>query len=352
MLGCSSCSEALLGRISFCAPSALSHSFATHHDAQIWRCFSTLVGLGTDAVCHSAKITASLPLAVGVLGLRSATKLRFALHWASWADTIKMVSERHPQVAERIIQAIRDRDDAPSIQAILSSQANLEEAGFVSPVWSDLASGRAEAEPDHEEFLEPKQPRVGWQSKAAREVESRSFEGVMDLLHDPHKALLRSQAGPLASAPFVAMPVDRMCCIESQSFRILLLRRLRQPFLSQNILAGAPVFLTALATTGRLVLWLEFWGPGDFHWRTPQPVSAEKVPGHGHRCVQPSWHSKTGGCGRWPPPLQGRTNRSGHHTGLPPHTRWESQTSVCQRQRSGNHCSTETEGEEVFRTQR
>ena len=137
-----------------------------------------------------------------------------------------MVNERHPEVAERIIQAIHDRDEAPSIQAILSSQASLEEAGFVSPVWADLASGRAEAEPDHEE-VEPNQPRVGWQSKAAREVESRSFEGVMDLLHDPKKALLRSQGSPLASAPFVAMPVDFMCRIESQPFRILLLRRLR-----------------------------------------------------------------------------------------------------------------------------
>ena len=147
------------------------------------------MGLGTDAVCHSAKITTSLPLAVGGLGLRSATKLRFAAHWASCADTIKMVNERHPEVAERIIQSIRDRDDAPSIQAILSSQASLEEAGFVSPVWSDLASGRAEAEPDHEEFVEPNQPTR--QSKAAREVESRSVEGVMDILHDPQKALLR-----------------------------------------------------------------------------------------------------------------------------------------------------------------
>ena len=89
---------------------ALSHSFATRHDAQIWRCFSTLVGLSTDTICYSAKITASLPLAVGGLGLRSATKLRFAAQWASWADTIKMVNERHPEVGERIIQAIRDRD--------------------------------------------------------------------------------------------------------------------------------------------------------------------------------------------------------------------------------------------------
>ena len=150
-------------------------------------------------------------------------------HWASWADTVKMVNERNPEVAERIIQAIGDRVDAPSIQAILSSQASLEEAGFVSPVWSDVASGRAQAEQDHEEFVEPNHTTVGWQSKAAREVESRSFEGVMDLLHDPQKALLRSQVGPLASAPFVAMQVDRMCRIESQSFRILHLRRLRQP---------------------------------------------------------------------------------------------------------------------------
>ena len=163
------------------------------------------------------------------LGLRSATKLRFAVRWASWADTIKMVNARHPEVAERIIQAIDDHDEAPSIQAILAGQASLEEAGFVSPAWLDLVSGRAEAELEQGEFVEPNQPRVGWQSKAASEVESRSLEGVMDLLHDPQKALLRSQGGPLASAPFVAMPVDRMFRIESQPFRILLMRRLRQP---------------------------------------------------------------------------------------------------------------------------
>ena len=38
-----------------------------------------------------------------------------------------------------------------------TSQASLEEAGFVSPAWADLASGRAKAEPDHEE-VEPNQP--------------------------------------------------------------------------------------------------------------------------------------------------------------------------------------------------
>ena len=65
---------------------ALSHSFATRHDAQIWRCFSTLVGLSPDAVCHTAKVTASLPLATGGLGLRSATKLR-SLHTGQVGQT-------------------------------------------------------------------------------------------------------------------------------------------------------------------------------------------------------------------------------------------------------------------------
>ena len=64
--------------------------------------------------------------------------------------------------------------------------------------------GLAKAEPDHDEFVEPNQHRVGWQSKAAREVESRSFEDVMDLFHDPQKALLRPHLHCNASRPHVS----------------------------------------------------------------------------------------------------------------------------------------------------
>ena len=44
-----------------------------------------------------------LPLASGGLGLRSAWRLREAAHWASWADTIKMVKARHPDIADTIL---------------------------------------------------------------------------------------------------------------------------------------------------------------------------------------------------------------------------------------------------------
>ena len=200
---------------------ALSHSVATRHDAQIWRCLSTLVGLGPDAVCDSAKITASLPLAGG-LGFRSATKLRCAVHWASY--TIKMVNERHPEVAERrrlttVTMHPASRPSSP-VKPVWRRLVSAAQCGATSPV--------AEPKPNRTTRISWSRTNPGW-AKAAREVESLSFEGVMDLLHDPQKALLRSQGGPLASAPFVAMPVDRMCRIESQTFRILLLRRLRQP---------------------------------------------------------------------------------------------------------------------------
>ena len=77
--------------------------------------------------------------------------------------------------------------------------------------------------------MNPNQPRAGWESQAARKVEARSFARLLGTLTDPEKALLRSQGGPLASAPFISMPIDRVSRIDSQSFRLLFLRRLRQP---------------------------------------------------------------------------------------------------------------------------
>ena len=109
-----------------------------------------------------------------------------------------------------------------------SPVACVRDAGFIPPSWDDLATGTAEEEAQHGE-VEPNQPRHGWQSQAARELESCSLHAIREVLPIPQQALLRSQGGPLASAPFVCMPVDRVFRIDSQPFRILLLRRLRMP---------------------------------------------------------------------------------------------------------------------------
>ena len=68
--------------------------------------------------CSGTQCESSRNLWPGGLGLRSALRLREAAHWASWADTIKMVRARHPEMAEVILQAVEARDEVSSVQAI------------------------------------------------------------------------------------------------------------------------------------------------------------------------------------------------------------------------------------------
>ena len=66
--------------------------------------------------------------------MRSAVKLRHAACWASWADAIKMIADRHPEIAGTIIRAVHAELEAPSVQAIVTSQRCLERDGFVCQV--------------------------------------------------------------------------------------------------------------------------------------------------------------------------------------------------------------------------
>ena len=81
---------------------ALSHSFATRRS---WhRCSLSFSDHGIVAAGNWR------------FGAPQCNETQIRPHWASWADTIKMRwNERHPEVAEGIIQAIHDRDEAPSI---------------------------------------------------------------------------------------------------------------------------------------------------------------------------------------------------------------------------------------------
>ena len=73
--------------------------------------------------------------------------------------------------------------------------------------------------------LRTKPTQGGWQRMAVRQVEQKFIhEEVWPTLDDPRRALLRSQRGPLASAPLTALPTSRMTRIEA------LCRRLRCPF--------------------------------------------------------------------------------------------------------------------------
>ena len=192
----------------------LATRFAMEHDEQIWRCFSTLLGVNPEALDAHSKASTSLPLVMGGLGLRSASRLRDAAHWGSWADKLKMVHERHRMVADVILRAMAVRSEAPAIEAINQSVENLLAVGYDVPTWESLMTNRnvpvAEVE-------EPNQPRVGWQASASRAVETSFMRRLLLTLSDSEAALFRSQLGPLASGPFVSIPWDRTCRLEPAS---------------------------------------------------------------------------------------------------------------------------------------
>ena len=85
--------------------------------------------------------------------------------------------------------------------------------------------------PPNAEDADPNQPRVGWQASASRLVESSFLEALRPTLSDAEGAFLRSQGGPLASAPSVSFPMSRFARLEPQVLRVLFLRRLRLPLL-------------------------------------------------------------------------------------------------------------------------
>ena len=53
--------------------------------------------------------------------------------WASWADSLKMVFDRHPEIAGRIVRGLEDQHPAPSIQGVLDCGASLTRQGFHPP---------------------------------------------------------------------------------------------------------------------------------------------------------------------------------------------------------------------------
>ena len=68
--------------------------FARRHDAGLWQCLCDVLGIDPGQET-TVKETAVLPMSLGGLGLRSALKLRVPAFWASWADCLPMIWERH-----------------------------------------------------------------------------------------------------------------------------------------------------------------------------------------------------------------------------------------------------------------
>ena len=80
--------------------------------------------------------------------------------------------------------------------------------GIELPSWSSLADG---ARPVLARGDVQDQPRYGWQREVSLKVEEHFRDTrLLPTMTEPDQALLRSQGGSLAAAPFTSCPTDRL----------------------------------------------------------------------------------------------------------------------------------------------
>ena len=162
--------------------------FAERHDAAVWQCLRAI--FGTPGAPEAAKITANFPLSMGGLGLTSAVRTRVAAYGSSWADCIKMIRDRPPEVADTIIEGI-NRHPAPCFQAVRSCERALGDAGLETPSWRETS----ESPPERESQPEPNGPKFGWQHTANRSLEEQFHTEHWEQLPPPDRALIGSSHG-------------------------------------------------------------------------------------------------------------------------------------------------------------
>ena len=210
-------------------PPELVRQFAESHDAGLWRCLCQILDIPEGQCEATARIASSMPLLLGGIGLRSAVRTSLPAYWASWGDCLHMVHQRHPDIAEVLVNHLEAGGDTPYLSAAVAAARELMGVeGFEPPSWSALALG-ARPPPPQEDF-ELDALRGGWQHEVSARVERQFRErNVLPVLTDGERALLRSQSGSGAGAALSTVPCDPLRRIEPQLFRVLLLRRLRLP---------------------------------------------------------------------------------------------------------------------------
>ena len=210
-------------------------SFAQQHDNAVWSCLKNLLGADLDEATDArARSIAQLPLRYGGLGLRSSCRTSPAAYWASWADSLQMIRERHPQMARALTETFAREDLLPdnSLGQVNACATHLQSQGnFRAPTWHALAHGMRPQQADGEERdRDPGEWQHGWQFYAADALE-RTYRNnsLLPQLQRGDQALLRSQSGLGAAAAFTALPTSDDTAFSPQEMRILIQRRLRLP---------------------------------------------------------------------------------------------------------------------------
>ena len=114
-----------------------TEDFARRHDENVWTCLRQI--LGTPNAPATAHILSALAFSAGGLGLTSALRVRPAAHWASWADSLRMVRQRHPAIAERMVAGLAGDDPVAWFHSVRQCREAVLDAGLEVPQWHVLA---------------------------------------------------------------------------------------------------------------------------------------------------------------------------------------------------------------------
>ena len=108
-------------------------TFAEGHSDGLWSCLRNILGVTLDTN-PTVRDIATMPLSLGGMGLRNAVRTSPAAFWASWADCLSMVRERHPEIATMILRRMGHPVAPPTLVAAQTVADQLVgAAGFDPP---------------------------------------------------------------------------------------------------------------------------------------------------------------------------------------------------------------------------
>ena len=121
---------------------------------------------------------ATLPLKLGGCGLRSASRTGQAAYWASWADTLPMMQQRCPRLAQRFCEELTGEESrAQSLREAAGARNTLVAKKYTTcSTWEAVLEGERPPKP---ETTEPGEFAHGWQHLASSATETRYKEDVV-----------------------------------------------------------------------------------------------------------------------------------------------------------------------------
>ena len=235
-------------------------TFAEGHSDGLWSCLRNILGATLDTN-PTVRDIATMPLSLGGMGLRNAARMSPAAFWASWADCLSMVRERHPEIATMILCRMGDPMAPPTLVAARTVAANWLCCRVLT---HRLGKPLRTASVHHSVTQTTLSPGI-FVTGGSRRVERQHREILLPQLTDSERAMLRSHrrtfsvgltptfSGSSCSAVFASLS------------------------LSLHVSVVVAVLSTPLATTELHVPERGCWEGGASQWRVQVFGSAVKL---------------------------------------------------------------------------